>query len=239
MKALLLAAGFGSRLGDLTKQTPKPLVRVGENSILVFCLEQLARSGVTEVIINTHHLAEQIEAFLEKYDTPLDISTSYESDLLGTAGTLKKHIEKLSDDDFIVMHADNYFADSLSHFVSAHNSREVGNFGTLGTFDTQNPESCGVLLLNPDKTIREFHEKVVNPPSKIANAAIYLLTPEVREPLLKLSQNENDISKHLIPKIMRGLFTFNFEGPFVDIGTPEGLLLANAYEVESRRSKTD
>ena len=236
MKALLLAAGFGSRLGDLTKQTPKPLIRVGENSILVFCLEQLARSGVTEVIINTHYLADRIEVFLEKYDTPLDIITSYEEVPLGTAGTLKKHIDKLSDDDFIVMHADNYFTDSLSNFVSAHNSREVGNFGTLGTFDTQNPERCGVLLLNPDKTIREFHEKVINPPSKIANAAIYLLTPEVREPLLKLSQNENDISKHLIPKIMSGLFTFSFEGLFVDIGTPEGLKLANAYQVESRRS---
>jgi mannose-1-phosphate guanylyltransferase len=239
MKALLLAAGFGSRLGGLTKQTPKPLIKVGENSILAFCLEQLACSGVTEVIINTHHLADQIEDFLEKYDTPLDITSSYEEDLLGTAGTLKKHIDEFSDDDFIVMHADNYFADPLSNFVFAHNSREVGNFGTLGTFDTQNPESCGVLLLNPDRTIREFHEKVVNPPSKIANAAIYAFTPEVREPLLRLSHNENDISKHLIPKIMGGLFTYNFEGLLIDIGTPEGLKLANAYEMESRRSKTN
>jgi mannose-1-phosphate guanylyltransferase len=95
------------------------------------------------------------------------------------------------------------------------------------------------LLLNPDKTIREFHEKVVNPPSRIANAAVYVLTPEVREPLLALSQNENDISKHLIPKIMNGLFTFNFEGIFIDIGTPEGLKLANAHEMESRRSETN
>jgi mannose-1-phosphate guanylyltransferase len=238
MKALLLAAGFGSRLGDLTSQTPKPLIKVGENSILVFCLEQLSRSGVTEVIVNTHYLAEQIESFLEQYNTPLEINTSYEEILLGTAGTLKRHIDVLSDDDFIVMHADNYFADSLSNFVSAHNSRKVGNFGTLGTFDTQNPESCGVLVLNSNKTIREFHEKVVNPPSKIANAAVYILTPEIRDPLLKLSHNENDISKHLIPKIMGGLFTYNFEGLFVDIGTPAGLRLANDYEKESRRSKT-
>ena len=239
MKALLLAAGFGSRLDGLTKQTPKPLIKVGENSILAFCLEQLSRSGVTEVIINTHYLAGQVEAFLEKYDSPFAITLSYEKNLLGTAGTLKKHIDKFSDDDFIVMHADNYFADSLSNFVFAHNSREVGNFGSMGTFDTQNPESCGVLLLNPDKTIREFHEKVVNPPSTIGNAAIYVFTHGVREPLLKLSQNENDISKHLIPKIMGGLFTYNFEGLFVDIGTPEGLKLANAYEAESKRSKTN
>ena len=239
MKALLLAAGFGSRLGDLTSQTPKPLIKVGENSILAFCLEQLSRSGVTEVIVNTHYLADQIESFFEQYNTPLEINTSYEEVLLGTAGTLKRHIDKLSDEDFIVMHADNYFADSLSNFVSAHNSREVGNFGTLGTFGTQNPENCGVLLLNSDRTIREFHEKVANPPSKIANAAIYVLTPEVREPLLKLSHNENDISKHLIPKIMGGLFTYNFKGLYIDIGTPEGLKLANDYETESRRLKTN
>lgn len=239
MKALLLAAGFGSRLGNLTKNTPKPLIRVGKKSILAFCLEQLAHSGVTEVIINTHHLAEQIEDFLKCHETPLEITTSHEKELLGTAGTLKRHIDELSLDDFIVMHADNYFADSLSNFVSAHNSREVGNFGTLGTFDTPNPESCGVVLLNPDKTISEFHEKVINPPSNIANAAIYLFTPKVREPLLQLSQNENDIGRHLIPKIMHGLSTFNFEGLFVDIGTPDGLELANAYELESSRSKTN
>lgn len=239
MKALLLAAGFGTRLGELTKETPKPLIKVGEEPLLAFCLNQLQSAGVREVVINAHYLANQIEKFLENFSTPLNIHLSYEKKLLGTAGSLKKHIDKLSDDDFIVMHADNYFADSLSNFVSAHISREVGNFGSLGTFETQDTESCGVLLLNPDKTIREFHEKVLNPPSKIANAAIYLLTPEVREPLLKLSQNENDMSKHLIPKIMSGLFTFNFEGLFVDIGTPEGLRLANAYEVESRRSKTN
>lgn len=239
MKALLLAAGFGTRLGDLTKQTPKPLIKVGEDSILVFCLEQLILSGVTEVIINTHHLAKQIENFLENYSSPLDITISYEKTLLGTAGTLKKHFCELSDGDFIVMHADNYFENSLSNFVSAHNSRNVGNFGTLGTFQTQHPESCGVLLLNPDKTIREFHEKVMNPPSKIANAAIYVFTPQVGDSLFKLSENENDISKHLIPKIMNGLFTFNFDGLFIDIGTPDGLNLANAHEEVLRRSKTN
>jgi mannose-1-phosphate guanylyltransferase len=239
MKALLLAAGFGSRLGGITKLTPKPLIEVGENSILAFCLEELSQSGVTEVIINTHYLAEQIEAFLDKYRTPLHVTLSHEENLLGTAGTLKKHMSKLLDDDFIVMHADNYFTDSLSNFVYAHKSRKVGNFGTLGTFETQSPEGCGVLLLNSDKTIREFHEKVENPPSKIASAAIFVLTPEVRDPLLQLREDENDISRHLIPRIMSGLFTFNFEGLFVDIGTPEGLKLANAYELESRRPKTN
>jgi mannose-1-phosphate guanylyltransferase len=238
MKALLLAAGFGTRLGNLTSHTPKPLVKVNGKPMLAFCIEQLAYAGVTEVIINTHYLVDQINEFVLRNDFPLRIEISHEAELLGTAGTLKKHIESLAEEDFIVMHADNYFEDSLSNFVYNHQAREVGKFGTLGTFETQNPESCGVLLLNKNRTIREFHEKVLNPPSKIANAAIYAFTPDVKKPLLQLSKNENDISKHLIPKILNGLFTYSFKGLFVDIGTPEGLNLAITHELELRRSET-
>lgn len=238
MKALILAAGFGSRLGDLTKATPKPLIKVGDTPILDFCLEQLADSGVTEVVINTHYLANQIETHLESYTTKLKISLSYEEKLLGTAGTLKRHFEELASDDFIVMHADNYFTHRMNRLITAHKNREIGKFGTLGTFETQSPKNCGVMILNPDKTIREFHEKVANPPSNLASAAIYCFTPEIQRSLFELKEEKNDISKHLIPKVMHGLSTHHFDGLFVDIGTPEGLKLANDYESESNRSKT-
>lgn len=239
MKALLLAAGFGSRLGEITQKTPKPLVKVGNAPIIAYCLDELARSGVTEVVINTHYLADQIESFIDNYKTPLAINLSYENNLLGTAGTLKKHFENLATDDFIVMHADNYFIDPIINLVASHKSRVVGKYGTLGTFITNSPENCGVLILNPDKTIKEFHEKVSNPPSNIANAAIYCFTPDISKQLFDLSSEENDISKHLIPKIMNGLYTHSFEGLFVDIGTLEGLRLANLYEVELSRSTTN
>jgi len=239
MKALLLAAGFGTRLGDITKETPKPLVKVGNEPMLAFCINQLWNSGVTEVIINTHYLAEKIEEFFNEFDTPMKVLLSHEEKLLGTAGTLREHIDFLSDDDFLVMHSDNFFSDQLSKFVNEHKTRTVGSFGTLGTFKTHHPQSCGVLVLNPDKTIREFHEKVSNPPTKLANAAIYAFTPKIREPLLQLAEDENDISRNLIPKLMSGLYTHNFEGLFVDIGTPEGLKLANSYKSEFSRSKTD
>ena len=238
MKALLLAAGFGTRLGNLTKYTPKPLIKVNNKPILTFCLEQLAQAGVTEVIINTHYLADQIDDFLKKNDAPIKIVISHEKQLLGTAGTLKKHIQVLAEGDFIVMHADNYFADSLRSFVNDHKSRSVGKYGSLGTFETTTPESCGVVILNKDRTIREFHEKVSNPPSNEANAAIYIFTPDVRESLIQLNQDEIDISRNLIPKIMNGLYTHHFEGLFVDIGSPEGLKKAEDYAVELSRSKT-
>jgi mannose-1-phosphate guanylyltransferase len=239
MKALLLAAGFGTRLGDLTKDTPKPLVKVGNEPMLAFCIDQLWKSGVTEVVINTHYLSEKIEKFIDEFDTPMKVFLSYEEKLLGTAGTVRKHIDFLSDDDFLVMHSDNFFSDTLLKFVKEHKARKVGSFGTLGTFKTHQPESCGVLVLNPDKTIKEFHEKVSNPPTNLANAAIYVFTPKIREPLFQLAEDENDISRNLIPKLMSGLYTQNFEGLFVDIGTPEGLKLANSYKSESSRSSTE
>lgn len=230
MKALLLAAGFGSRLGDLTSKTPKPLMLVKNQPILGFCLDQLADAGVSEVIVNTHYLAHQVEHFLEGYESNLKITPSYEENLLGTAGTLKKHFEDLATGDFVVMHADNYFSDSLASFLETHNLRGVGVYGTLGTFETQNPSECGVITLKHDGTIAGFFEKVEDPPSKIANAAIYVFTPQIREALFGLRLGDSDISRHLIPKIMHGLYTSHFDGLFVDIGTPEGLEAANSHK---------
>lgn len=228
MKALVLAAGFGSRLGKITATTPKPLLQVKNKPILEFCFEQLLVAGISEVIVNTHHLAPQVENFIENYRSDLRITTSYEETLLGTAGTIKKHFDYLATSDFLVMHGDNYFTHSLFSFVQDHISRAVGQFGTLGTFESKNPSNCGVVVLNQDKTISQFHEKISNPPTKIANAAIYAFTPSIREAVFSLKREQADISKNLIPKIMHGLYTHKFEGIFVDIGTPEGLIEANS-----------
>lgn len=238
MKALLLAAGFGPRLGNLTKNTPKPLIKVNNKPILAFCLEQLMDAGVSEVIINTHYLADQITEFVNKNVLPIKIVISHEAELLGTAGTLKKHIDRLAEEDFIVMHADNYFADTIRSFANDHQSRKVGIYGSLGIFETTTPENCGVVILNNDRTIREFYEKVSNPPSNLANAAIYIFTPLVRESLMALKEGENDISRNLIPMIMNGLYAHHFEGLFVDIGSPDGLRKAENYAAELSRSNT-
>jgi mannose-1-phosphate guanylyltransferase len=239
MKALLLAAGYGSRLGKVTALTPKPMVKVGERPIISFCLDQLIQAGVSEVVVNTHYLANLIDDFLKSYESPLNIHVSHEEKLLGTAGTTKKHFDYLATDDFIVMHADNYFVSPLRDFVSAHKLRNVGKYGTLGTFHTEDPKNCGVLVLNTDKTILEFHEKVDNPPSRIANAAIYLFTPAIREVLFHLNLETPDLSRHLIPLIKDNLYTHHFDGLFVDIGTPKGLAIANNHIEDFNRSRTD
>lgn len=238
MKALLLAAGFGTRLGPLTKEIPKPLIEVNGKPILDFCIRQILGAGINEIVVNTHYRADAIEAYVNAQEYASQIIISYEEELLGTGGTLKKHIDFLAVSDFIVMHSDNYFEGSLLEMLNEHKARSVGSLGTAGTFITSLPEQCGVVVLNKDQTILEFYEKVLNPPTNLANAATYIFTPNIRSRVLAMPDSKPDLSRDLIQNISGDLFTYHFPGVFIDIGTPEGLKLANDYHAESRRSKT-
>jgi mannose-1-phosphate guanylyltransferase len=226
MKALILAAGFGTRLGEITQNLPKALVQVGNKPMIDFCIERLEEIGVSEILINVHYKANLMHDYflMNKYSSKIELSD--EPNLLGTAGTIKKHIKNLATEDFIVMHADNYFSGTLKPLLDGHLSRESGEFGTMGTFTTNDPSSCGILELNPDGTIKAFFEKVQNPPGNLANAAIYLFTPQIVGPLNELTGEVLDIGKDLIPKISSKLSTAYLGEKFVDIGTPHGLARA-------------
>jgi len=223
MKALLLAGGLGTRLGEVTKSQPKALVQVGNRPMIDFCISRLEEIGVTEILINIHYKANLMREYFQTKNYFSKIELSEETKLLGTAGTLKKHINWLATNDFVVMHADNYFKSSLKPLLGSHLRREHGDCGTMATFTTNSPKSCGILELNQDNTIKAYHEKVQNPPGNCANAAIYIFTPQIVESLNHLSGEVLDIGKDLLPKISPRLSTFHLGREFVDIGTPEGL----------------
>ena len=226
MKALLLAAGLGTRLGELTKSQPKALVKVGNRPMIDFCIERLEEIGVNEILINVHYKASLMHEYFLKKNYSSKIKLFEEENLLGTAGTVKKLFKTLSTDDFIVMHSDNYFTGSLHSLLDDHLKRKSGDCGTMATFTTTDPSSCGIVELNQDNTIKNYFEKVQNPPGNLANAAIYIFTPQICEPLNMLPGEVLDIGKDLIPKISRRLSTSYLGAEFVDIGTPEGLAKA-------------
>ena len=88
-RALLLAAGLGTRLRPLTMQTPKCLVPIGGEPLLGHWLRKLELAGCDSVLVNTHYLAEQVKAFLQSWQSPrMNVSSVHEPELLGTAGTL-------------------------------------------------------------------------------------------------------------------------------------------------------
>ena len=111
---LILAAGFGTRLGDLTKTTPKPLVPVNDKRIIDFSLYQIKKTNFSEVVINLHYLGEKITNYLgngEKYG--LSIEYSKEDPILDTGGAIKKVLSKYPDRPILVLNSDAIFGTDL------------------------------------------------------------------------------------------------------------------------------
>ena len=227
MKALLLAAGLGSRLGAYTKDVPKVLLPINGKPIIDIVIRKLIAIGIERIVINTHYKAILVEQFLKRQDYSEVLSVVREEKLLGTAGTLKSNIEELQGSDFMVLHADNYFQDNLIHLLNFHNSDESDSLMTMATFLTNQPETCGVVEVDKNNTILNFFEKKINPPSNIANAAIYIFKKNAISLIQTLNFNENDISNDLIPKFIGISRAFPLTGEFIDIGTPKNYNIAN------------
>ena len=108
-KALLLAAGLGTRLRPITETIPKCLVRIGNKPILEIWLEKLNMAGCQEVLINTHYLADQVESYINSFNKlSMKVSLAHEKLLLGTACTLLVNKETFRNSEVLFIHADNF-----------------------------------------------------------------------------------------------------------------------------------
>ena len=115
MKAVVLAAGKGTRLRSLVSAVPKPMLVVGERPVIDRNLSLLAESGVQEVFMNLHHCAEVVTDYCGNGERwGLKITYAFEPELLGTAGALRNFGRSLGDGSFFVVYGDNYFDCSFS-----------------------------------------------------------------------------------------------------------------------------
>lgn len=136
MKALILAAGLGTRLGALTKSRPKALVEVGGITLLEFAIRKVYAAGIREIVVNVHHFAHQIESFCNRFELPgLLIQLSDERDmLLGTGGAIR-HATQLLDNGkpFLIYNTDIITDLDLRKLISAH--KESDALATLAVRD--------------------------------------------------------------------------------------------------------
>ena len=226
MRAILLAAGYGSRLLPLTSVTPKCLVPIHGRPLLDVWLERLTAAGIGPLLINTHYLPGQVEQFLSNSHYGPLVTVSHEAELLGTAGTLLNNIAFYGNCDGMLIHADNYCLADLSEFVACHKERPAGCVMTMLTYRANNPSHCGVVELNKENIVTGFYEKVVNPPGNLANGAIYILSAEFFHEML-LTTPCFDFSADVIPNLLGRIFTYETKETFIDIGTPESYDAAN------------
>ena len=140
MKAMILAAGMGTRLRELSRNTPKCLIAVGGKPMLEYVVLRLKRLGVTGIAINLHHLKDQVEDFVRAQNNfGLDVYFSYEQELLGTGGGIK-HAEPFFADspNFIVYNADVYSELDLAALWQDHLQHQA--FATLAVRDKCTPD---------------------------------------------------------------------------------------------------
>lgn len=221
MKAFLLAAGIGTRLRPVTDTTPKCLVEIGGRALIDIWLDALAQVGVDDVVINTHHLAEQVESHLSRRPGRPRVQLRREPVLLGSAGTLRANREFVAGEPmFLAINADNYTNFDLRVLIDAH--RRSRPIATLTVFRTPRPSECGILDVDEDGRVVGFVEKPAQPAGDLANAGLYAFHPAVLDEIP--DPPPRDIGFDLLPRLVGRARAVRLEGCyFHDIGTTAAL----------------
>jgi mannose-1-phosphate guanylyltransferase len=218
MKAFLLAAGTGSRLRPITNTTPKCLVTVGGCALLDIWLDAFGHAGVSEVLINLHHLPDAVRAHVAARSGPPAVRTVFEPVLLGSAGTLAANRDWVVDEEFfLACNADNLTDFDLGLLIDAH--RAAQPIATIAVFRSANPSAGGVVALDEVGQVVKFEEKPAVPASDLVNAGIYAFSPAVLDEIAE--KQPADIGYDLLPRLVGSARAVLIQGHFRDIGTPE------------------
>ena len=228
IKALLLAAGLGTRLSPFTDNWPKCLMPIGERPLLEYWLETLYSSDVGEVLINLHHHSKIVQKFLNRSRFEGWVSSVFEDTLLGTAGTLRANNKYFQDCTSLLVHADNWCQCNFADFLHYHRTLRPKHCTiTMMTFESPTPETCGIVEIDSDGVVHAFHEKSNNPPGNKANGAVYLLEPEILNWILE-NPGISDFSTEVLPHFISRIATWHNQGIHRDIGALPMLKLAQS-----------
>jgi mannose-1-phosphate guanylyltransferase len=217
MKAYVLAAGLGTRMGAITRTTPKCLLPVAGKPLLGRWFDLLAKAGVSHALVNTHHLPEPVRAYVASCDPPLEVTLVHEPTLLGSAGTLRENRDFASGEArFLVVYADNASSVDLRALVRAH---RAGSAGTLGLFRVPDPHTRGIVELDAAGTVVGFIEKPEHPKSNLAWAGLLVGTPELLAAIP--DRTPCDLGHDVLPRLVGRMHGFEIEGYHRDVGTPD------------------
>jgi mannose-1-phosphate guanylyltransferase / phosphomannomutase len=223
MKAMLIAAGRGTRLRPLTDSTPKCMLQFQGKPLLAHWLDKLRVIGITEVVINVHHLADQIMNYFGTGEQwGLNIRYSPEKDLLGTAGAVRQARSILDGERFVAIYADNQSTCDLNEIVEFHASH--CSIATMSACWIEDPRSCGIVGFDESGRIERFLEKPTSEQifSHYINAGIYVFEPEIFEYIP--AEGECDFSRDVFPAMLvrkAPLYAYSYNGYVLKFDTFE------------------
>ena len=184
MKAVLLAAGAGTRLMPLTATRPKHLIKVAGKPILQFCLEAVKNAGIKDAIIVTHYMGEAIRCYFgDGEKLGLNITYVEQKEVLGT-GNAAAEAEPYVDADFMLVYGDLLFGlDAVKHVLRSYESGKTP--AVVGVVQVDKPESYGIIEQSEQKKVRRIVEKPAanKARSKLANAGVYAFSRDVFDAL--------------------------------------------------------
>ena len=182
MKAMVMAAGLGTRLRPLTDFLPKPMMPVANRPVLHHLLNLLHRHDVREVGINLHAFPEMIQRhFGDGSNLDMSIRWSYEPVLLGTAGGTKKLEDLWSGETILITSGDGLHDVDVTALLGHH--RRTGALATLTVKPVSDPSAYGVVILDRDTRVLGFQEKPRRDEARsdLANCGVYVIEPELLE----------------------------------------------------------
>lgn len=234
-KAMVLAAGLGSRMRPITDHTPKPLVAVGGKTMLDHALDRLVEAGIEEAIVNVHHLADQIEAHVATRANPRVVVSDERDALLETGGGVKRALPLLGRDPFIVMNSDSLWLEGPRSNLAAMTrlwdpermdmlllvAAAAGSLGYDGRGDFT-MDATGRLARRAERTLSPF-----------VYAGVAILKPDLFADAPDGAFSLNLLFDRAIAADR--LFGLRLDGQWLHVGTPEAVAEADSHIALSAR----
>lgn len=208
MRAVILAAGHGTRLRPLTYKLPKVMLPLNGKPLIFYQIEWLKKYGIRKIAINLHHLPLKVKKYLDANDLGVKMKYSYEKKILGTAGGVKKLENFLKNGTFIVFYGDNITNLNIKDLIKFHRKKKGIATICLHSIDKKSMKEASIVKLAKNNKITHFIEK---PDLKsinlfdlsnnlYSNAGIYIMEPEMLNFIHK--GNFSDFGKDIFPRLL-------------------------------------
>ena len=236
MKAVILAAGEGTRLRPITSSKPKPMIKISGKPILEHIINSLSYSEITEVIIVTNYKGEVIQQYFKdrKLDN-LKISFKKQEKMIGTGNALGI-TESMINEDFILVYGDLLFSpNALKKIIHIFKTKKLD--GVIAAIPVKNPEKYGIIEIEKNQKIKRIIEKPDsnNAPSNLANAGLYIFSKEIFKKIKQLKpsiRGEYELTDAISQFIKDGKQIEAVkisDKDWIDISRPWDLLEANKW----------
>jgi mannose-1-phosphate guanylyltransferase/phosphomannomutase len=223
MRAVILAAGKGERLGAITQNIPKPMIKIAGKPVLEHNVLMCKNNGVDDILINLHYLPLTIKNYFgDGNKWGVNINYIYETKLLGTAGTVRNSKDLLNM-PFFVIYGDNYFSNDFDMCaIRKFHEKNHSDF-TIVLSQLDDISQSGIVELTSDCKISRFIEKPINVRSNNSwvNAGMYFMVPKILE---KIDNGYSDFANDVIPLLIDddfNVYGYKMIKKVLPIDTPE------------------